>query len=479
MATAGPTFYSMLTGLTVKTAISNVEMASSNITVMLAGPDGTLGAPSTVATSLPYFVEAAADINGDGIPDLLLDGGGGNGFNVGLAVMLGQPGGSFSAPSPLPATATFKPVFALVADFAAAGTPDIVYVSYLNGNTYILLNQGDGSFQAPAVLPSLIVPPTLAGDVTGDGKLDIVAVGPQFNAGVQLVVSLGNGDGTFQQPTTPRAVLGTTMVGLDLNGDGKMDLAQRDGDLVTFFLSNGDGTFQTLPINLGVEFPTLVVADFNSDGKPDMANSTDVALNTTVIAAITGALNGESFATSEPLTPGSLVSIFGSDFATSNSEAGAIPLPPTLGSVSVTIGGTPAPLLFVSPSQINVQVPWEVSGSTADIVVTTAQGTALAPFSAPIGSVSPGIFTTQSGQVAINPDGAAGGDTLRYTSATPTVLIGGATAPLAFSGLSPQFVGVDQLNVTVPKVAAGVVALQISISGITTSDLVTIAVEDQ
>jgi uncharacterized protein (TIGR03437 family) len=263
-----------------------------------------------------------------------------------------------------------------------------------------------------------------------------------------------------------------------------------------------------------------VVADFNGDGKPDMANSTDVALNTTVIATTTGALNGASFATTEPLAPGSLVSIFGADFGTSNAEAGAIPLPPTLGGVSVTIGGTPAPLLFVSAGQINVQVPWEVSGPTADIVVTTAQGTALAPFSASIGPVSPGIFTTQSGKgqaIAINADGslagptgsipglavhpakvgdaliilatglgavspsiadgAAGGDTLRYTSATPTVTIGGTTAPLAFSGLSPQFVGVNQLNVTVPKVAAGVVALQISMGGIVTSNLVTIAVQ--
>jgi uncharacterized protein (TIGR03437 family) len=58
------------------------------------------------------------------------------------------------------------------------------------------------------------------------------------------------------------------------------------------------------------------------------------------------------------------------------------------------------------------------------------------------------------------------------------VTIGGAMAPLAFSGLSPQFVGVNQLNVTVPKVAAGVVALQISMGAIVTSNQVTIAVQE-
>jgi uncharacterized protein (TIGR03437 family) len=510
--------------ITVNTPNAGLTFASSNITVMLAGADGTLGAPSTVSGGTPYFVEAAADVNADGIPDLVLDGGGAVGFPVGFAVMLGKPGGSFSAPSPLPApAASLKPVINLVADFTSAGTPDIVFTSDANGNTYILVNLGMGSFQPPALITGLPIQPFLAGDFTGNGKPDIAAVGQiQLGGGDQLVVALGNGDGTFQQPAAPRGVYGTTLVALDLNGDGKLDLAQADGSLVAFYISNGDGTFQALPpLSLGAAFAPTVVADFNGDGKPDMADTASVAINTTVIATTTGALNGASFASSEPLAPGSLVSIFGADFATSNAEAAAIPLPPTLGGVSVRIGGFPAPLLFVSASQINVQVPWEVSGNTADIVVTTAQGAALAPFSASVGPMSPGIFTTQSGKgqaIAINPDGSlagptgsipglavhpaqvgdvleilatglgtvspaiadgsAAGDTLRNTTATPTVMIGGAAAPLLFSGLSPQFVGVNQINVTVPEVAAGVVALQISMGEIVTSNLVTIAVQN-
>src|ERR1700722_17570542 len=152
---------------------------------MLAGADGTLGAPTTGATQLPYYVEAAADINGDGIPDLLLDGAGSNGFHVGLAVMLGQPGGSFSATRPLPAAASAVPIFNLVAAFPGAGAPHIVFTSQnrlASAGIYILVNQGDGSFQAPALLPFGIVqvPPILAVDLTADGKLDIVAVGPQY-----------------------------------------------------------------------------------------------------------------------------------------------------------------------------------------------------------------------------------------------------------------------------------------------------------
>jgi len=508
--------------------LSNYTGPSCNVIVLFAAADGTLGAPATLATGLGYLVAAAADINGDGIPDLLLDGASSFGGDS-LAVMLGQSGGTFSAPSPLPTPAghPFTSI-GLVADFNGDGRPDIVITdpNILTGviPVWILVNQGGGSFAQPAAVLnepfSGGLPQFLAGDFTGDGELDLAA---QVGVPYLLYVLLGNGNGAFQAALPALGVFGPPLVGLDLNGDGKLDLAQQDNYLVVFYLSNGDGTFQTLPVvNLGALFDPTVVADFNGDGKPDMADTASVAINTTVIATTTGALNGASFATSEPLAPGSLVSIFGADFATSNAEAGAIPLPPALGGVSVNIGGFPAPLLFVSASQINVQVPWEVSGSTADIVVTTAQGAALAPFSASIGPVSPGIFTTQSGKgqaIAINPDGslagptgsipglavhpaqvgdtliilatglgavtptiadgAAAGDTLRYTSATPTVLIGGTAAPLAFSGLSPQFVGVNQLNVTVPVVAAGVPALQISIGGIVTSNLVTIAVGNE
>ena len=184
----------------------------------------------------------------------------------------------------------------------------------------------------------------------------------------------------------------------------------------------------------------------------------------------------------------------------------------------MTVQGVAAPLLFVSPTQINFQVPWNVQFGPADIVVTV-NGTASAKFSATIGGVSPGIFSTQSGvgtAIAINTDGslvaplgsipgiatrparpgetiiilatglglvtpvattgAASADTLRRTILTPTVLIGGTAATVTFSGLTPQFVGVNQLNVVVPNVAPGVVPLQIDVAGIRTTDQVTIAV---
>ena len=292
---------------------------------------------------------------------------------------------------------------------------------------------------------------------------------------------------------------------------------------VIFYLSKGDGTFNRVPgIDLGTTPVAVAVLDLNGDGKVDIVtahtSSASILINTTPPASASAALNAASFAVGQPVAPGSLASLFGVGYASSNAQASSVPLPLSLGGVSATIGGVPAPLVFAGKNQINLQVPWTVGAGKADVVVT-ANGAARPPLSITIGAVAPGIFTTQSGTgqaIAINADGslaapdgsipgiatraatpgdtilvlatglgavtpaigagAAASDTLRNTVVKPTVLIGGTAAQVAFSGLSPQFVGVYQLNVVVPPVRGGVVSLQIDAGGIRTTDKVTIAV---
>ncbi len=502
----------------VITLISNssetVTSPSWTVTVLLSEGNGTFAPANTLATSLPYSIWRTADMNGDGIPDLVLVSEAGTGFEV----MLGKGNGTFSSPtvSSVPNGQIAEPV--ALGDFNGDGKPDIVTTDTANSLS-IWLNKGDGSFGPPSLAATLSQAQVqvLGGDFNGDGKLDLGVEVKTEPSTYQFDVVLGNGDGTFQAPKPPFSNFSTTTFGLDLNQDGRLDLAQQTAlGSVIFYLAQADGTFQNLPA-LNLPAPSIV-ADFNGDGKPDMAglafasvDQVSIMINTTAIASTSGAANGASFVAGEPLTAGALASVFGVGFAESNVYASAIPLPTTLGKVSVTIGGFPAPLLFVSAKQINLQVPWEVAGTAADIVVTV-NGNALPPFQAHIGPVSPGIFTTQSGTgqaIAINPDGSIASpehparvgealvilatglgpvtpqaidgenssDALRNTVTMPKVTIGGEPAEGLFSGLSPQFVGLNQINVTVPQVKAGVVPLQISIAGITTSNQVTIAVQ--
>ncbi len=239
-------------------------------------------------------------------------------------------------------------------------------------------------------------------------------------------------------------------------------------------------------------------------------------------------LNAASFMTGIPITAGELISIFGTNLASQPAQADTIPISTNLGKVSVTINGVDAPLLYVSQQQINAEVPWESipAGMTGSVpVVVTANGVSSTATMMPVGAFSPGVFTINNHAVAIiatsttdprygtlaappgsiahlttnrahpgdvlevlatgvgqvNPPGITGNNSItekRKTVATPVVLIGGSSAHISFSGLSPQFVGVYQLNVVVPQIdASDTVPLQIQMGGITSPATSTIAVD--
>jgi uncharacterized protein (TIGR03437 family) len=243
-----------------------------------------------------------------------------------------------------------------------------------------------------------------------------------------------------------------------------------------------------------------------------------------------GVLNGASFAKGQAVSPGSLVSIFGTGLVSKLATADTIPLSSNLGGVTVTFSDLPpAPLLAVIPGvpgqsddQINAQLPWEIGTGTGvvNVMVTTPNGTSLpvavnfAPsmpgiFSSPAGGQSYGIavnsadsslvwpqtlaanahpatagnvliiYATGLGAVDHTPaDGSIPG-VLTTTMMTPTVLFGGVPGTVLFSGLAPQFVGVNQLNVQVPNgvTPGSVVPLQIQVNGFTSTNQVVVAIQ--
>ena len=186
-------------------------------------------------------------------------------------------------------------------------------------------------------------------------------------------------------------------------------------------------------------------------------------------------VNGASFVAG-PVAPGSLISVFGEQLSTTTIQASALPLPTELGGVSVRINGIPAPLLYVSPGQLNLQVPWTLEPGTASIRVSV-NGVEQAPISATMEAASPGIFVVvhadgslvssenpaTAGEVLIvyaNGLGAVTGlvqsgqtspsDPPARTIQTPSATLAGVIAPIEFSGLTPGFVGLYQINIRVP-----------------------------
>jgi len=225
--------------------------------------------------------------------------------------------------------------------------------------------------------------------------------------------------------------------------------------------------------------------------------------------AVSGVVNGASFAAGAPVAPGSIISIFGSNLATSTSFASSTPLPTELLTTSATINGVLIPLYYVSPTQINAQVPFETPPGTATLVVI-ADGVSSPAVTFPVTATAPGIFqdgvnravaqnpdgsinasnnpakpgdvivvymTGQGGVSNQPPDGApALGSPLPETLVTTTATIGGANAAAVFSGLTPGFVGLLQVNIQIPNVAAGDQPLVVTIGGAASnSALITVA----
>jgi len=241
---------------------------------------------------------------------------------------------------------------------------------------------------------------------------------------------------------------------------------------------------------------------------PDWASSLTPAISPG------GVVNAASFAAGAAVSPGSIVSVFGSFPLYAPIEASSLPLPPSLVGVSVDVGGFAAPLFFAAGPQVSVQIPWELSGQAQTTMMATAWGQTSPAQTVNLEPFWPGIFSINgqgSGQGAIqdmsyrlvdpsNP-AAAGSPVVIYctglgpvtnqpstgspapmnplaeTTIKPTVVIGGAPASVQFSGLAPGLVGVYQVNAVVPSGSAtgDTVPVTISIGGIT-SNAVTIAV---
>ena len=235
------------------------------------GPVGTFQTQQTFSTGAgtkPYSV-AAADVNGDGIPDLVVA----NKFGNSVSVLLGNGNGTFQAQQTFSTGANSDPVSVAVADVNGDGKPDLVVANSFNSTVGVLLGNGNGTFAAQQTFATGASPYSVAvADVNGDGKPDLIVANVVGNT---VGVLLGNGNGTFQSQQTFSAGGAASVAVADVNGDGKPDLivANYFSYNVGVLLGNGNGTFQaqqTFATGAGSDPTSVAVADVNGDGKPDL-----------------------------------------------------------------------------------------------------------------------------------------------------------------------------------------------------------------
>jgi len=262
------------------------------LTVNLGNGDGTFQSSTIypLAQNDPSTL-AVGDFNGDGKMDIAVAFGV-NGPPYVVTVMLGNGDGTFQAPSQA-AAIEYNPLSMAAADFNGDGKLDLAVANY-DRTVSLLQGNGDGTFQPQTVITlgsGFIGEEAIAvGDFNGDGKLDLAVSTVASTVGQtwQILILLGNGDGTFQPPASfPTSGIGLSSIAVaDVNGDGKLDLVAAsdcqptdggcEGLIVTpgaasVLLGNGDGTFQpSVLYTTGFQAQSVAVADINGDGIPDL-----------------------------------------------------------------------------------------------------------------------------------------------------------------------------------------------------------------
>lgn len=250
------------------TDLMTTNMSSNTVSILLGNGDGTFRDQTQLNVCREPRSLVLGDFNGDGHIDVVLACSGADE----VALLLGLGNGKFTEGPQYPVHRT--PVALATDDLNGDRHPDLV-VALRNDKIKVFLGTGTGEFRHGAQYEYGDTPTSVAlSDLNGDGLADLVVTngGPMSNA---VSIWIGNGDGTFRDPTdyrTGKRPLGVSFA--DFNNDRKRDLLVINGerDSFTTFLGNGNATFQPGKESGADAGPNFGLAhDFNGDRLTDVA----------------------------------------------------------------------------------------------------------------------------------------------------------------------------------------------------------------
>jgi hypothetical protein len=299
-------------------SVSDLIVANSGdntISVLPGNGDGSFGTQAALNVGTDPVWIATGKFNSNSSAADFVDVAVANKGSHNLSIFLGDGAGALQAPATLDTGTGTSPVSVVAGDFNQDGKLDLAVANQGNDTIEIFPGNGDGTFQAPALiqLPAGFTPTALAAaDFNKDGHLDLAVTGQGANA---VWIFLGNGDGAFTTGANLHYATGQSPVWVssgDFDGDGNRDLAiaNRADNTISILLGKGDGTFvpaanPAVPVGKGPA--SIAVADYNADGRLDLAvaDATDNAVS--ILLNLGGGLFGPNFELPVATAPVSIV----------------------------------------------------------------------------------------------------------------------------------------------------------------------------
>ncbi len=345
-------------------------------------------------------------------------------------------------------------------------------------NTYVIGNAVFNASLNPVSAMNLPTKSTAAGFYfTGQGGYLVTAASSSGPGAIQnlsnpMSPSAAAPTSIVEAPVLPTAAATTTSTTVPTGGSGS-------GTTSVYTANSFTRTIAPLPGS-----GTIIV--LTTSGFTVLSTNYAAATAPPQITSMTNAADGKS-----PVAPGGLISVWGTQMSPVNMATSQIPLPTALAQSCLVVNGALMPLLFVSPTQINGQLPYNVVGNSKVTVHTpggisndyyfTVSTTAPAVFQAGTvdGLATATIFRADNGELVTPSNPVHPKDTLviyltgmgatfpvidagqpapfnplAQADAQPIVTLGGATLQVQYAGLAPGWAGLYQINVYVPPTGA-------------------------